>query len=188
MGCETAAHDGQVMSTDIAYIEVLDEETHAPVAEGEQGMLVTTTLFTNNATPFLRWSSGDIVTWHEPQETDNPYSVFPVVRHAHRTAGFFKVRGVNMNHQEFEDLMFAQAEVAEFMCEAVNDGGTDTLKVSVEFARDAAPDRASARLQELIKTTFEVTPEIARPERGTLGREYEKSIKTNRFYDRRGGA
>jgi phenylacetate-CoA ligase len=185
MGCESTGHEGQVMWTDIAFIEVLDEETLEPVAEGEQGTLVTTTLFTNNATPFLRWSSGDIVSWHWPELTDDPYSVFPLVRHAHRTAGFFKVRGVNMNHQEFEDLMFAQDEVAEFMCEAINEGGADELRVSVEFTGKADPDAAAERISQAVKATFEVTPHIERPARGTLGREYEKSIKTNRFYDRR---
>ena len=34
---------------------------------------------------------------HLPEVTDDPYSIFPLVRHAHRTAGFFKVRGVNIN-------------------------------------------------------------------------------------------
>ena len=91
MGCESTAHDGQVLWTDIAFIEVLDEDTHEPLGEGEEGMLVVTTLFTNNATPFLRWSSGDIVSWRWPELTDDPYSVFPLVHHAHRTAGFFKV-------------------------------------------------------------------------------------------------
>jgi phenylacetate-CoA ligase len=186
MGCESDAHEGQVMWTDIAYVEVLDEATLEPVGEGQQGTLVTTTLFTNNATPFLRWNSGDIVTWHWPDVTDDPYSVFPIVRHAHRTAGFFKVRGVNMNHQEFEDLMFAQGAVAEFMCEAVNDGGADALRLSVEFTGGADPDEAAAHIAALVKTTFEVTPQIVRPDRGSLGREYDRMIKTNRFFDRRG--
>ncbi len=185
MGCESSAHNGQVMWTDIAFVEVLDEETLAPVAEGEQGTLVTTTLYTNNATPFLRWSSGDIVSWHWPEETGDRYSVFPIVKHAHRTSGFFKVRGVNMNHEEFEDLMFAQAEVAEFMCEAVNEGGADELRLTIEFTGKADTAAATSKIAEIVKSTFEVTPRVEQPERGTLGREYEKMIKTNRFYDRR---
>jgi len=185
MGCESAHHDGQVLWTDIAHIEVLDEETHEPLGEGEQGMLVVTTLYTNNATPFLRWSSGDIVSWHWPEEADDPFSVFPIVRHAHRTAGFFKVRGVNINHAEFEDMMLALPEVAEFKCEAVNDGGADLMRLTIELTQGAEADATSAMVSERVKTTFEVTPEIALPERGTLGAEYEKMIKTNRFYDRR---
>ena len=185
MGCESASHDGQVLWTDIAFIEVLDEQTQEPLGEGEEGMLVVTTLFTNNATPFLRWSSGDIVSWRWPELTDDPYSVFPLVHHAHRTAGFFKVRGVNIAHEEFEDMMLARSDVAEFKCEAVNDGGADVLRLSIELKQGVDATQAADTITEQVKSTFEVTPDIAMLERGTLGAEYEKMIKTNRFYDRR---
>lgn len=185
MGCESTAHDGQVMWTDIAFIEVLDEDTREPLGEGEEGMLVVTTLFTNNATPFLRWSSGDIVSWHWPELTDDPYSVFPVVHHAHRTAGFFKVSGVNIAHEEFEDMLLARADVAEFKCEVLNEGGADVLRLSIEFNQGVDPATAAGDISEQVKSTFEVTPEITFPDRGTLGSDYEKMIKTNRFYDRR---
>src|SRR5467141_3393102 len=34
----------------------------APVADGEVGSLIVTPLWRNNMTPFLRWSSGDLVS------------------------------------------------------------------------------------------------------------------------------
>ena len=37
-----------------------------------------------------------------------------MIRHANRTTGFFKVRGVNVNHAEFEDFMFRNADVLDF--------------------------------------------------------------------------
>ena len=185
MGCESTAHDGITLWTDFAHIEVVDENTHEPLGENEDGMLVVTTLLTNNATPFLRWSSGDIVSWHWPELTDDPYSVFPVIRHAHRTAGFFKVSGVNVAHEEFEDFMISRSDVAEFKCEVVNEGAADLMRLSVEFTQGADTGQATAALTEAVKSTFEVTPVIVMPERGTLGAEYEKMIKTNRFYDLR---
>ena len=36
-----------------------------------------------------------------------------------------------------------------------------------------------------IRCPIRTLAQIAMPERGTLGGEYEKMIKTNRFYDRR---
>ena len=72
MGCESPHHDGQIMWTDVAVIEVLDPDTLEPKAEGEQGTLVMTSLVTNNATPFLRWSSGDIVSWHRQSAHEWP--------------------------------------------------------------------------------------------------------------------
>jgi len=62
MGAEDAAGGGFRIWTDMFLIEVLDPETFMPVQEGAVGTLVVTPLWTNNVTPFLRWSSGDLVT------------------------------------------------------------------------------------------------------------------------------
>ena len=91
--------------TDLFLIEVVDPDTHAPVAEGAVGALVVTPLWTNNVTPFLRWSSGDLVTWHRGDDDSGPFAVFPLVKHAHRTSGFFKIRGVDADHADFEDCI-----------------------------------------------------------------------------------
>ena len=40
---------------------MVDPDTHEPVAPGEPGAMVMTSLYCNNATPFLRWFTGDIV-------------------------------------------------------------------------------------------------------------------------------
>lgn len=185
MGCEGPAHDGMVMWTDMAVIEVLDLDSLEPVAEGEQGTLVMTSLLTNGATPFLRWNSGDIVSWHSQSADAGPYGVFPLIRHAHRTAGFFKVRGVNINHTEFEDLMFQQASVAEFLLEAANEGDSDILRLKLELSAGADQASEPARLADLVKTTFEVTPAVELLPRGTIARAFEQTIKANRFSDRR---
>ncbi len=186
MGSESVHHDGFVMWTDMVFFEVLDETTFEPVAEGEQGTFVITTLMTNNATPFLRWNTGDIVSWHENHADTGPYSVFPLVCHAHRTAGFFKVRGVNINHSEFEDMIFAQASIAEFRLSAENRGGSDILLLRLELTGGADQASETARITDLVKNTFEVTPEIEVLSRGTIGTEFEKTIKAERFSDNRG--
>ena len=87
--------------------------------EGETGALVVTPLFTNNITPFLRWMSGDLVALASARARQLPYAVFPVVRHAERTTGFFKIKGINISHGEFEDLLFRQRALNDFKCEAV---------------------------------------------------------------------
>jgi len=186
MAGESAHHDGLHIWTDLAFIEVLDEDRLEPVAEGEPGLLVMTSLFTNNATPFLRWNAGDIVSYHEHGETDGPYSVFPMIRHAHRTAGFFKVRGVNVNHSDLEDFMFALPTIGDFKAEAVNDGGNDILRLTIESTGGGPAGDLATTLSAEIKAAFEITPEIVVAERGTLAREFEKSVKAPRFVDRRG--
>jgi len=74
-----------------------------------------TPLWAGHATPFLRWNSGDLVSFHSHGESPGEFArLFPMIRHAHRTTGFFKIRGVNVNHTEFEDFMFGNPRVNDF--------------------------------------------------------------------------
>jgi len=132
MGAEDQEGAGFRIWTDMFLIEVLDPDTHAPVREGAIGCLVVTPLWTNNVTPFLRWSSGDLVTWRAGQDGAGPYSVFPLVKHAHRTSGFFKIRGVNVNHAELEDFVFRNVWVGDFKAELMTVSDLEVLRVSIE--------------------------------------------------------
>lgn len=185
MAAEDEGHDGLRLWTDMFFCEVLDPDTWEPVKEGEIGTLVTTSLFTNHATPFIRWSSGDLVSMHRGGKHDGPFSVFPLLRHANRTTGFFKVRGVNINHSEFEDMMFAEAQLNDFKCEIVTAGDLDTLRVSFEAKRGADAAALRDALAARIKKVFEVTAEMVILDSGTLAREFEGAVKAPRFVDRR---
>jgi phenylacetate-CoA ligase len=184
MGAEDAHGGGFRIWTDMFLIEVLDPDTLAPVAEGEVGSLVVTPLWTNNVTPFLRWSSGDLVTWREG-EGDGPFSVFPLVKHAHRTTGFFKIRGINLNHSELEDFMFRNVAIADFKAELTSARDLDVLLLSIELRRGAAPAVVADGLRTTVRDTFGLTPEVAILDSGTLAKEFEASVKTPRFVDRR---
>ncbi len=185
MGCEGSAHDGFHIWTDMYFIEVLDPDTLMPVAEGEPGTLVVTPLWTNNATPFIRWVSGDIVVYREHGDSAGPFSVFPLIKHTHRTAGFFKLRGVNMNHTEFEDFMFGHDNIADFKVELVTRGDLEDLDVFVELPAHEDAAAVCSALRESIRNTFEVTARIEVLDRGTLAREFEQDVKAQRFLDKR---
>src|ERR671931_989951 len=154
VAAETLAHDGLRAMTDLWYLEVLDDKGE-PVPEGETGSLVVTALYSNTMTPFLRWSSGDLVTLTASRGGPDPWSVFPIMRHARRTVGFFKVRGVNINHAELEDAMFREADVVDFRAEVYNRGDNDVLHLHVETKTGGA-----GRVAEMIRQTFQVTPEL----------------------------
>ena len=185
MGAEDEAGGGFRIWTDMFLIEVLDPQTLAPVGEGEVGTLVVTPLWTNNVTPFLRWSSGDLVSWRRGEEDGRPYSVFPRVKHAHRTTGFFKVRGISLNHADMEDFMFTNAAIGDFKAEVVSKRDLDVLVLSIEVRRDADGAAVTAELRQSVKDRFELTPEVAVLETGTLAKEFEASVKSPRFVDRR---
>jgi len=185
MAAEDGVADGFRVWSDLFFVEVVDPSGQA-LPDGETGALVVTPLFTNNITPFLRWVSGDLVTLRRDVPGAGPFAVFPVLRHAQRTTGFFKVRGININHGEFEDLMFRLAPINDFKCEALTVDALDVLRVCVEIKRDADPAAAVALVEREIKRVFELTPRVETLELGTLAREFEASVKAPRIVDRRG--
>ena len=76
------------------------------------------------------------VTWREATTATARSRCSRWCKHAHRTTGFFKVRGINLNHAEFEDFMFR------------NDGDRGLQGGAAQRARSrraAAVDRAAAR-------------------------------------------
>lgn len=186
MAAEDGVADGFRVWSDLFHVEVVDPDTREPVPDGTVGALVVTPLFTNNCTPFLRWLTGDLVTMRSEVDGDGPFSVFPVIKHAHRTSGFFKIRGININHGEFEDFVFRDATVNDFKCEAVTEHDLDVLRVFVELKRDVEPGPALNRIAGDIKRVFEVTPEVDLLPAGTLAKEFEAAIKAPRIVDRRG--
>jgi len=178
---EALGHHGLHAFADMYFLEVIDDKTGAPVADGEVGSLIVTPLWSNSMTPFLRWSSGDLVSLSSQGAGEGPWSVYPVMRHARRTVGFFKVRGVNINHSDLEDAMFRDPEVVDFRAELLNEGNNDVLHLHVEMRA-----QARERVIDAIKKTFQVTPRVTLLERGTIAREFEANIKAPRFVDRRG--
>src|SRR3954470_2871337 len=185
MGAEDKPGLGFRIWSDMYFVEVLDPKTHEPVKEGETGTLVVTALCSNNITPFLRWSSGDLVTYSEADDGIGPYSVFPRIKHAHRTTGFFKVRGVNLGHQDLEDFMFRHLEIGDFRAEALNDGGNDFLRLSIEVRLGADGAGVGRALAAQLREKFELLPQVVGLETGTLAKEFEANVKAARFIDRR---
>lgn len=188
MGAETSAHDGIHIWTDMFFIEVVDAETGKSLPEGEIGTLCVTPLWTGHATPFLRWNSGDLVSYASYSTGSGSFKdLFPVIRHANRTTGFFKVRGVNVNHAEFEDFMFRNPDVLDFQAilETEQATGREGLTVLIELKGSADELAVCSAVTGSVKQTFEVTPSVQVLKRGTLAAEFERSLKAPRFVDRR---
>jgi phenylacetate-CoA ligase len=185
MGAEDKPGEGFRIWTDMYFIEVLDPKSLEPVKEGETGSLVVTALWSNNVTPFLRWSSGDLVSYSEADDGVGPFAVFPRIKHAHRTTGFFKVRGVNLGHQDLEDFIFRHLEIGDFRAEALNEGGNDVLRLSIEVRRGCDGAAMCSAVAAAMKEKFELAPQVVALEAGTLAKEFEANIKASRFVDRR---
>src|SRR5262247_2826338 len=175
MGAENAAHDGIHIWTDLYFIEVVDPETGKAMPDGEIGTLCVTPLWTNHATPFLRWNSGDLISFVPQSKGSGTYAdLYPMIRHANRTTGFFKVRGVNVNHAEFEDMMFRNAEVLDFQAvlETEDKTGREGLRVLIEVKGTCDAETARLQVAEAVKRTFEFSPQVEPLQRGTLATEF----------------
>ena len=185
LGADSSVHEGFHIWTDQALFEVVDEGSGLPVDDGKEGLMVITPLFCNTSTPFLRWSSGDIVKISQETSLKGPFSIFPVMRHAHRTVGFSKIKGININHTEFEDFIFRIPEINDFKVEFQATDGLDELLLSVEISKLTNSKILIKELSKNIKDVFEVKPLIIQLKSGTLAQEFELSVKAPRFVDKR---
>jgi phenylacetate-CoA ligase len=179
---EGVGHHGLHIWADQFYCEVVDEKSGEPVPEGQVGSLVVTPLWNNAMTPFLRWSSGDLVSFSKNKTPGKyPWSIFPILKHERRTVGFFKVRGVNINHAELEDLLFRDPEVVDFRAEVYNSGDHDVLHLHVEKRSGTRESTV-----DLVRKTFQVSPEVTLLPRGQIAKDFEAAVKPPRFVDKRG--
>ena len=180
---EGLGHHGLHVWADQFYVEVVDEKTGEPLPEGQIGSLVVTPLWNNCMTPFLRWSSGDLVSISTKKipGRKKPWHLFPILTHARRTVGFFKVRGVNINHADLEDALFRDPDVVDFRAEVYESSGNDVLHLHVETRGGQ-----KQAILDSMKKAFQVTPEVTLLPRGTIAKDFEAAIKPPRFVDRRG--
>ena len=186
MASESEQHDGMHYWTDMFDLEVVDEKTGEPMPEGEVGILVFTPYWNNEITPFLRWESGDYVSYRSDGMTEGPARVYPIIKHAARTSGFFKVRGININHSDFEDFMHRQLKIGDFKVEVVETETLDQLRIFIEVRAENHPEMVQNELQLKVRETFELTPEVHLLQLGSLEKEFQSQVKQQRFVDKRG--
>jgi phenylacetate-CoA ligase len=103
-------HAGLHVNEDHFLPEVVDPETGAPLALGEEGELVFTTL-TKEALPLLRYRTGDIASLsHEPCPCGRTLVRMSPVRG--RRDDMLVVRGVNLYPSEVERVLLAVEGIA----------------------------------------------------------------------------
>ncbi|HYR33042.1 MAG TPA: hypothetical protein VEQ87_02000, partial [Burkholderiales bacterium] len=84
-----------------------------------------------------------------------------------------------------EDFMFRHLEIGDFRAEALNEGGNDVLRLSIEVRRGADAAALCRVVAAAMKEKFELAPQVVVLETGTLAKEFEANIKASRFVDRR---
>ena len=116
--------------------EVIDPKTLEPVAAGESGELVITTL-TKEALPMIRYRSRDITLLnHEPCACGRTH--VRIMRVTGRDDDMMIIRGVNVYPSQVEAVLVGVAGVApHYQIVLTREGALDAMSVEIETAPDS---------------------------------------------------
>ncbi len=168
--------DGAHVNEDHFLVEVVDPQSGQPLADGEIGELVFSTL-TKEALPLLRYRTGDLASvTREPCACGR--TLARMSRVLGRTDDMLIIRGVNVFPSEIERALLAIPELEpHYQLVVERPGRLDELTVQVEGAVEAAA--VAKQLHSMLGLTAQV--EIVPP--GSVPRSEGKAL---RVLDRRG--
>jgi len=173
------ARDGSHVNEDHFLPEVVDPESGEPLPEGEDGVLVFTTL-TKQALPVLRFWTGDITSLRSgPCACGRTLVRMGLIKG--RTDDMLIIRGVNVYPTQVEAVLVRVAELTPHYRLVVGRQGTlDTLEVQAEVHEErlvgdgALRERVAALLRENIGVSMAVALKppgaVPRSEGGKLAR------------------
>ncbi|RPD47841.1 phenylacetate--CoA ligase [Hymenobacter sediminis] len=122
---------GSYIWEDHFYPEIVSQETGEPVAEGEYGVLVLSTL-TKKAMPILRYWTGDITNLTYEHSHKRTHVKMGPIRG--RADDMLIIRGVNFFPTQVEDIISGMEQVSPYyQVVASRRGSLDEVEVSVEI-------------------------------------------------------
>jgi phenylacetate-CoA ligase len=177
--------DGPVIWEDHFYPEIVDPLTGEPVADGESGELVFTSL-TKEALPIIRYRTRDLTALLPPTAR----SMRRMGKITGRSDDMLIIRGVNMFPTQIEELILKMPQLAPiYQIIVTRDGYMDQVEVIAELRADAKPvsttenDALCRELQHCIKTHVGISTRVS-----ILGADQiERSLvgKARRVIDKR---
>lgn len=176
--------DGLHWAEDHILVEVLDPETGQPVAEGERGEMVLTTL-QKQARPLIRFRTGDIVSFTTEPCRCGRTSQRLLGVHG-RLDDMLIIRGVNIFPSDVEALVRKDHDLSgEYRLVVDRKDHLDSLTVEAEARHgvNLPPEELAARLKRQIKAVTGVGAAVAILPPDTLPRATHKA---KRVEDRRG--
>jgi phenylacetate-CoA ligase len=133
--------DGPTIWEDHFYPEIIHPDTGEPVADGEMGELVFTSL-TKEALPIIRYRTRDLTRLLP----GTARSMRRMEKITGRSDDMMIIRGVNVFPSQIEELILKRAELApHYQCVLTREGPMDDLKVVIETKPGVSPDSLEAR-------------------------------------------
>ena len=168
--------DGPTIWEDHFYPEVINPDTGEPVADGEFGELVFTSL-TKEALPIIRYRTRDL-TRLLPGSARTMRRLEKITG---RSDDMMIVRGVNVFPTQIEELLLKQAALSpHYQCVLSRNGSLDELKVVIETRAGVDPQGSAAQaaaqqLQHDIKAYVGTSAEIELRAEGGVERSMGKA-------------
>ncbi len=187
VACECIeSKDGPVIWEDHFYPEIINPETGEPVADGQEGELVFTSL-TKQALPIIRYRTRDLTRLLPPTSR----SFRRMSRIVGRSDDMLIVRGVNVFPTQIEEQVLREPHLSgNYQIVLTRDGHLDNVQVRCELqpaisGRISADERSAlARsVQQRIKTLVGVSTEVQVMDSGALPRT--QTGKARRVWDER---
>jgi phenylacetate-CoA ligase len=168
--------DGPTLWEDHFYPEIVHPDTGAPMAEGERGELVLTSL-TKEALPIIRYRTRDL-TRLLPGTARTMRRIEKITG---RSDDMMIVRGVNVFPTQIEELILRRPELApHYLCILTRQGPLDALTVAVETHPNVTPggeraQAAAAQLAHEIKSYIGTSAQIELRPPGGIDRSLGKA-------------
>jgi phenylacetate-CoA ligase len=186
---ECEHQNGLHLWEDNFILELLDPETLEPVAEGELGEVVLTTL-TRQAMPILRYRTRDLARIL-PGDCPCGRTSRRLSRIAGRSDDMFIIKGCNVFPMQIEQVLMRIPEVGhdyQIVLETRNDLDEMVLKVEVHpdsFTGDWSMLEGLQRLIAVkIRDEILVTPKVKLVEPGTLPKQEGKAVRVQDLRDK----
>jgi len=168
--------DGPTIWEDHFYPEIIDPETGEPVADGDMGELVFTSL-TKEALPIIRYRTRDL-TRLLPGTARTMRRMDKITG---RSDDMLIIRGVNVFPTQIEERVLAVAALApHYQIRVSREGNLDVMTVCVEKSADAVDMDSALLARELgrgIKDFVGVSAVIEVGEPGTVARSEGKAVR-----------
>ncbi len=179
---ECPAQQGLHLWEDAYLVEIIDPRTDEPVAEGEEGELVLTSL-TREAMPLLRYRTRDLTSL-VPGPCPCGRTHRRLARMHGRTDDMFILKGVNIFPMQVERLLMSLPEVGtNYLILLDRDGYTDRMTVKVEVTPEVfggAPGellQLQQRIAHVLREELLVTPRVELVEPGSIPRREGKAVR-----------
>ena len=139
--------DGPVIWEDHFYPEIVNPETGEPVADGEEGELVFTSL-SKEAMPVIRYRTRDLTRLLAPTAR----SFRRMGRITGRSDDMLIVRGVNVFPTQIEEQILRDPHLAGvYQIVLSRDGHLDNVEIRCELQREFSGQLAPAQIQPIAK-------------------------------------